>query len=1094
MASAIYSKSDAICKYERQKIKDIKLFQEDTNAKGSKRFYTIDPNIIYNKMIANKKSHFYEFWTDNMKIAFSLDLDMNGIIDYDQAIKIVKENILKVCQGAKKYYNYDYLIEKIIILESDPKYSQLESNKFSYHIIFRGLCFQNHLVAKDFYLRLHKDYILDFSDVSIYNLSCLRTCYSSKAGKKSILMPIELTINDFNTCSDTNSELDPYQFWLRTLITSIYPSEKEICQSDMLIPITKMKIEDKIENAEKKSDISNVNLEEILFKLPDRFYDDYDTWIKCGMILSSISTDNKSFFDLWDRWSAQSNKYDKSKMDKLWIGFNKSSGSNKLTIGTLIKWCQNEGIKDIFIKTRKSFTDIIQEYPIKPIIINIQDSNCLELNQNKLTPNIYKPFLNTRLLAIQSEKGTGKTSNLFKCLFDKNNAIITDETTMLFVSSRRTFGVKLLGDLKEFGFKLYSDIPDSDIYAKRIICQIDSLGRLCRDSYDYIIIDECESLARYTTSSHFTKNPKSNIIISHLSMRVSDAKHIIIMDADLSDRCIEYYKKIISIQDKDDMQLIINNYKPFTDYEIISLTFNDWLRKVLDAIGEDKKIIIPMASNNKAKDLKTKIEQDYPDKKILLIHKETDDNDKVKNLINVNETWGEYDIVIYTPSVCMGVSYDVPNVFDSIYAYGCENSLGAQEFCQMLHRVREPINKTIYISIALYKEFNLVEDVMNYQSVEQVLCSDYYLTHFNLHNNLIPAKINKIEIKDTINDNIQYDRILQYPYKEDPNYDLFVRNCWETIENKLNFSASFYGYVKFKGYKLSHYIYDEKNKEIAEDMKDIKKIREGNEKETNIQGVLQAPDISKDDFITLLKQKDEYLEEKDIQAIQRYRFKNCFKIDQEELNYDLVEEYNTKDKMKWYYNLSNIMETENQTTEMKLEIMKSNISLDKWINSCYMDFTTKNTYSNNLFAINIINLTGFNINDPEITIPLNVLETNIIDCINYIDKNKREISYKFGLKSYNKIIIGTEFKEQIKIINSIIYSQYGFKIKKISKTKKNQESNDIIYQIVDDDIWKTLFETNKKVIEPIELFSKENNIVVKQYDNSLLDYFADDDN
>ena len=36
--------------------------------------------------------------------------------------------------------------------------------------------------------------------------------------------------------------------------------------------------------------------------------------------------------------------------------------------------------------------------------------------------------------------------------------------------------------------------------------------------------------------------------------------------------------------------------------------------------------------------------------------------------------------------------------------------------------------------------------------------------------------------------------------KNDPIYDLYVRNSREIILDKLNFSASFFGYAKFKGY------------------------------------------------------------------------------------------------------------------------------------------------------------------------------------------------------------------------------------------------------------------------------------------------------
>ena len=70
-----------------------------------------------------------------------------------------------------------------------------------------------------------------------------------------------------------------------------------------------------------------------------------------------------------------------------------------------------------------------------------------------------------------------------------------------------------------------------------------------------------------------------------------------------------------------------------------------------------------MASNNKAKDLLTLLNNNFINKKILLL--------------DVNSEWIKYDIVIYTPSVCMGVSFDVKNYFDAIFAFGCHESLGA---------------------------------------------------------------------------------------------------------------------------------------------------------------------------------------------------------------------------------------------------------------------------------------------------------------------------------------------------------------------------------------------------------------------------------
>jgi hypothetical protein len=106
-----------------------------------------------------------------------------------------------------------------------------------------------------------------------------------------------------------------------------------------------------------------------------------------------------------------------------------------------------------------------------------------------------------------------------------------------------------------------------------------------------------------------------------------------------------------------------------------------WLNKLYSEISLNKKIVVPMASNNKAKDLYTKIKVDFPHLNILMINRETPDEEKVLGLLNINDKWIMYDIIIYTPSVCMGVSFDVVDHFDYIFAYGCENSLGSKEFC-----------------------------------------------------------------------------------------------------------------------------------------------------------------------------------------------------------------------------------------------------------------------------------------------------------------------------------------------------------------------------------------------------------------------------
>jgi hypothetical protein len=195
---------------------------------------------------------------------------------------------------------------------------------------------------------------------------------------------------------------------------------------------------------------------------------------------------------------------------------------------------------------------------------------------------------------------------------------------ILLISSRRTFGAKLLGDLNKYGFKLYSDFDDQYINHNRIICQFDSLLRLDRTKYHTIIIDECESLARYMTSQHFTKNNKASMVINMFESYLSSADNVYILDADLSDRCVNYYQKVMNLGDEE-VSMVVNNFQLYTEYDVKYMKFNDWLNQIINDLEKNKKIIIPMASNNKAKDLKCILEERYPNKKILFLNRDVND-------------------------------------------------------------------------------------------------------------------------------------------------------------------------------------------------------------------------------------------------------------------------------------------------------------------------------------------------------------------------------------------------------------------------------------------------------------------------------------
>ena len=65
------------------------------------------------------------------------------------------------------------------------------------------------------------------------------------------------------------------------------------------------------------------------------------------------------------------------------------------------------------------------------------------------------------------------------------------------------------------------------------------------------------------SSSHFTKNQKASMIVSALEHRVMDSDKLIIMDADLSDRSINHFGKLVDTID--DCNILVNNYNDFSE-------------------------------------------------------------------------------------------------------------------------------------------------------------------------------------------------------------------------------------------------------------------------------------------------------------------------------------------------------------------------------------------------------------------------------------------------------------------------------------------------------------------------------------------------
>ena len=60
--------------------------------------------------------------------------------------------------------------------------------------------------------------------------------------------------------------------------------------------------------------------------------------------------------------------------------------------------------------------------------------------------------------------------------------------------------------------------------------------------------------------------------------------------------------------------------------------------------------------------------------------------------------------------------------------------------------------------------------------------------------------------------------------------------------------------------------------------------------------------------------------------------------------------------MRWYRNLNTILQTKEQKTSEKLEILKHNQKIANSYNNVYQDFTSKNKYAFHYYPLKLIEL------------------------------------------------------------------------------------------------------------------------------------------
>ena len=509
---------------------------------------------------------------------------------------------------------------------------------------------------------------------------------------------------------------------LNNKLTTIPDKLKDVLISNTKISNKQLKTkENDIQKTYQCTDHKSTPLDElkiILDNLSDERSDKRDDWIFIGM---ALKYENPNSLPLYIDFSKRSKKYTENEPAYNWNTYNECRKKRHFTLSYLIDLLKKDNrplhyklyghkeqtaFKEL-IKPLTTFIEIDKRYIGNDYYSN--DYNILvipETEKEMLIKRTLLQFIYThayKVFSIKSHMNTGKTYFL-KSLLKKHTARFK---TVLYLTHRVDFSLKIYGDLKEIGFDIYTN---KDYKAERLICTVDSLNHVLsfRNKYDLIILDELESiLFQFNSPTIYDRHINNKELYDNFVMLCNNSEKIIAMDADYA---IRGHKFIQTVEKK--YIMLWNNYNT-NEHKKLLLYYNEkpLISKIIEDMHENRPFCCIEQSKTTAEAhydffrneyVKYKIEKENnKDSKILIgkftnefnrdfiLHTcETSDAIK-KQLINVNELWKDKKGVFYTPTIDVGISYDNDNHFNALYVFTCPFSSSPRTLFQGMQRIRD---------------------------------------------------------------------------------------------------------------------------------------------------------------------------------------------------------------------------------------------------------------------------------------------------------------------------------------------------------------------------------------------------------------------
>lgn len=330
---------------------------------------------------------------------------------------------------------------------------------------------------------------------------------------------------------------------------------------------------------------------------------------------------------------------------------------------------------------------------------------------------------------ISAAKGMGKSKAIRKA--------VAGAGRVLNITFRRSLARSSSAEIPDCVVYMDHDDLDGHMQAGRpltiLINSILRLSPLTTCSPQIIILDEWVSILEML-GSDIINDEKRFLIIKRLHHFLQLARTIIVSDALLDRYSLVCLRSFLESDGgmaphlsaigpafglAYDLTLYDYQHKPHASHDFVHhAKLDSFLSQLVRSILTlNHKVVVPCMT--KAFALRVyEIVKDW-ERKVLLYTSDSCADMLSSSLSKINETWGDCDILIYSPVITAGCSFEIRGHFDECFLYAYQGTASVRSALQMIFRVRDLARRKVHIHLekGSMADFNQVHPlVINHRS------------------------------------------------------------------------------------------------------------------------------------------------------------------------------------------------------------------------------------------------------------------------------------------------------------------------------------------------------------------------------------------